>query len=69
MQKEKRIKSKRIMVRVSDEMYEAFTNYSEENKITKTKIIDDFLSELLKDRLKKDWLFDFGLIKSNANYS
>jgi len=54
MQKEKRIKSKRIMVRVSDEIYEAFTNYSEENKITKTKIIDDFLSELLKDRLKKD---------------
>jgi len=52
MQKEKRIKSKRIMVRVDDKMYEAFTNYSKKNKITKTKIIDNFLKELLKDELE-----------------
>lgn len=52
MEKEKRIKKRRIMVRVSDKMYEAFTNYSKENKVTKTKIIDDFLKELLKDKLK-----------------
>ena len=51
MAKEKRIKTKRVMVRVDDKLYEAFTKYSKEHKTTKTKIIEDFLKELLKEEL------------------
>lgn len=52
MKSEKRIKSKRVMVRISDELYEAFTDYAKENSKTKTEIIDNFLRELLKERLE-----------------
>jgi len=51
MAKEKRLKNKRIMVRVDDKLYDTFSNYVKEKKTTKTKVIDDFLRELLKDYL------------------
>jgi len=49
--KEKRLKVKGIRVRVSDEKFDAFTQYSKDKNLTKTKILDDFLTELLKDYL------------------
>jgi metal-responsive CopG/Arc/MetJ family transcriptional regulator len=52
MQKEKRLKTKRIYVRIEDDVYNALDEYVKENSVTKTKLIDDFLRELLKDKLK-----------------
>ena len=53
MSKEKRLKTKRIMVRVNDDLYDTFTEYAKREKTTKTKIIDNFLRDLLKDDLKE----------------
>jgi hypothetical protein len=53
MSKEKRIKNKKITARVDDILYHVFTEYAREKGTTKTKIIDDFLRELLKDKLNK----------------
>jgi len=53
MKKEKRLKTKRIMVRVEDDLYSAFTEYANKTGITKTKIVEDFLKELLKDALEE----------------
>jgi predicted DNA-binding protein len=48
---EKRIKTKRLYVRLTDEIYEALDKYSKQNKVTKTKIIEDYLKRLLiKDK-------------------
>jgi len=48
---EKRIKTKRLYIRLTDEIYEALDNYSKQNKVTKTKIIEDYLKRLLsKDK-------------------
>jgi len=52
MKKEKRLKTKRIYIRVDDNIYETFGKYVKENDTTKTKIIENFLRELLKDDLK-----------------
>ena len=52
MKIEKRLKTKRVMVRVSDELYKAFTDYAKEHSGTKTEIIETFLKELLKNKLK-----------------
>jgi len=51
--KEKRIKTKSIRLRVNDNLFEALTNYANRVGKTKTEIIDTFLKELLKDDLKK----------------
>ncbi len=48
---EKRKKTKTIRTRVSDEVYEAFSQYVKDKNVTKTKVIDDFLAEILKDYL------------------
>lgn len=53
MKKEKRLKIKSLRVRLSDEVNEALNKYVTDKKITKTKIIDDFLEVLLKDYLEK----------------
>ena len=52
MEKEKRIKKKRVMVRITDELYEAFSLYVKKNNTSKSKVIDNFLNELLKDKIK-----------------
>jgi hypothetical protein len=52
MTKEKRLKKKRVMVRVTDELYQALTEYVEEKNTTKTKVIEDFLKHLLKDKIR-----------------
>jgi len=52
MTKEKRLKTKRIYVRIEDDVYHALDDYIKENGTTKTKLIDDFLRDLLKDKLK-----------------
>jgi len=49
---DKRIKVKRVVVRVKDEVFEAFTKYANNKGTTKTAIIDTFLEDLLKDELK-----------------
>jgi len=49
--KEQRNKTKTVRVRVSDEIYEAFSKYTKDRNVTKTKIIDGFLEELLKEYL------------------
>ena len=48
-------KDKVVRARVTDEKLQALKGYCEEHNTTASKLIDDFLSELLKDRLKKDW--------------
>jgi len=47
-------KDKVVRARVTDKKLQALKDYCEEHNITASKLIDDFLSELLKDRLKKD---------------
>jgi len=49
---EKRIKNKRVYIRLTDEVYEALNRYSKKNKITKTKIIEDYLKKLLNIKEK-----------------
>lgn len=51
MAKEKRKKVKRIYIRVEDNIYNAFNDYIKEKGTTKNKVIEDFLQELLKDKL------------------
>jgi hypothetical protein len=51
IKEEKRLKTKTIRARISDDKFEAFNRYVEDKKSTKTKVIDDFLTELLKDYL------------------
>lgn len=51
--KEQRNKTKTVRIRVSDEMYYAFSKYTEEKSITKTKVITDFLEKLLVDELRE----------------
>jgi len=53
MSKEKRKKTAVVRARISDEKDKALREYCKENKITVTKLIDDFLSELLKDKIRK----------------
>jgi len=49
---EKRNKTKTVRVRVSDEIYEAFSKYVKDKNVTKTKVVvDDYLVVLLKDYL------------------
>jgi len=50
--KEKRIKTAVVRARISDKKKKALKEYCDENDITVSKLIDDFLVELLKDRLK-----------------
>jgi len=52
MKKEKRVKTKRLYVRIDDRTYDALEEYIKENDTTKTKIIDDFLKSLLRDKIK-----------------
>jgi len=52
MSKEKRKKTAVVRARVSNLKDMALREYCKENNITITKVIDDFLSELLKDKLK-----------------
>jgi hypothetical protein len=40
-----------LRMRITDRLNEAFNLYSKKHNITKTKVIDDFLVELLKDEL------------------
>ena len=54
MKKEKRIKKAVVRARITDAKERALREYCQEHNITVTKLIDDFLSELLKDKLKKD---------------
>jgi len=49
---EKRLKVKSIKIRVSDDIHNAFNQYVKDKNVTKTKIIDDCLREILKDYLK-----------------
>ena len=56
MSKEKRKKTAVVRARVSNLKDMALREYCKENNITITKVIDDFLSELLKDKLK-GWFF------------
>lgn len=53
MKSDKRIKVKRIVVRAKDEVFDLFTEYAKKHNTTKTKIIEEFLEDLLKDDLKK----------------
>ena len=50
---EKRLKTKSVRVRISDEKFEALNRYVEDKKISKTDLIDNFLTEILKDYLGK----------------
>ena len=52
MKQEKRLKTKRLYVRIEDDVYNALNEYIAENATTKTKVIDDYLRSLLKDKLK-----------------
>jgi len=52
MKKEKRLKVAMIRARITDNKKRALDAYCKDNDIKVTKIIDDFLSELLKDYLK-----------------
>ena len=51
MSKEKRIKVKSVRVRISDKKFNAFDKYVKDKNTNKSKVLDDFLSELLKDYL------------------
>jgi hypothetical protein len=53
MAKEKRLKNKEVKIRVVDDIYLAFSEFVKENNTTRTKVIEDFLKELLKDKLKR----------------
>lgn len=47
-------KNKVVRARITDKKLQALKAYCEEHDTTASKLIDDFLSELLKDVLKKD---------------
>ena len=49
MPKEKRIKKAVVKLRVTDEKKESLLIYAKKNNTTITKIIDSYLTELLKD--------------------
>ena len=52
MKTEKRNKRAMVRARITDDKKRALDAYCKDNNIKVTKIIDDFLSELLKDYLK-----------------
>ena len=52
MKKEKRLKNKRIYIRIDDDVFNALNDYIKDKNITKTKLIDNFLRDLLKDRIR-----------------
>lgn len=52
--KEKRVKKAVVRARVSDDIDIALRAYCKEHNLTVTKIIEDFLEELLKDKIKRD---------------
>ncbi len=45
-------KNKVVRARITDKKFNALKEYCKENNINASKLIDDFLSDLLKDRLK-----------------
>ncbi|SFV65517.1 hypothetical protein MNB_SV-14-117 [hydrothermal vent metagenome] len=47
-------KDKVVRARVTSEKLQALKEYCKEHNITASKLIDDFLSKVLEDRLKKD---------------
>lgn len=49
---EKRKKIKRLYVRIDDNIYDKLNKYIEKNNISKNKLIEDFLKDLLKDEIK-----------------
>lgn len=51
MAKHKRIKSKEIKIRVTPKLFNIFDKYVKDKNITKTKVIEEYLQELLKDKL------------------
>jgi hypothetical protein len=50
---EKRLKTKSVRVRISNEKFEALNKYVKDKKISKTDLIDSFLTEILKDYSSK----------------
>ena len=50
---EKRIKKAVVRARVSNDMDIALREYCKENNVTVTKVIEDYLSKLLKDKLNR----------------
>jgi hypothetical protein len=50
MAKEKRIKTAVVRARITEEKMSALREYCKENNVTITKLIDDFLSDLLKGK-------------------
>jgi hypothetical protein len=49
---EKRIKNKEVKIRTTDDIYIALSIHVQKNKTTRTKIIEDFLKDLLKEELQ-----------------
>ena len=58
----KKIKSRVVRARITDKKFNALRDYCKEKNTTASKLIDDFLSELLKDKLK-DWFELIRLIR------
>ena len=48
----KKIKSRVVRARITDKKFNALRDYCKEKNTTASKLIDDFLSELLRDKLK-----------------
>lgn len=48
----KKVKTKVVRARITDNKFNALKDYCKENNTTASKLIDDFLSELLKSKLK-----------------
>ncbi len=51
MAKEKRLKKREVKIRVTEDIYQALSKYVDSHNVTRTKIIEDFLKELLKNDL------------------
>ena len=47
----KKLKDKRIYTRVTDDMITALNSYVKKKQTTKTKVIEDFLNDLLREEL------------------
>ena len=50
MATEKRLKTKRIYIRLTDKVYEAFNQYVNKHNVTKTKVIEDCLRRILFEK-------------------
>ena len=55
---EKRLKTKSVRVRISNEKFEALNEYVKDKKISKTDLIDSFLTEILKDYFPEYLFYD-----------